>query len=948
MALSRFLWFRLVGGFIVSILGLLVIFGWHFHNTVLIQILPSFVPMQFNTALCFLMSGIGVLALDRFRWLSLLMGFAVAILSLLTLIQTIFGVSLGVDELFFKHYVDTLSSYPGRMAPNTALCFLLTGLTLFLNFFFSTKATFSICRLSLVLLIGLLGCVAVIGYCLGFDVAYAWGSLTAMALHTALGFILISLALLPSSWAAHFKFYRSKNYGFCLFVGVFCIAAFVLAWQGLVKYQDLVIKNLVGAKVSLLEDSFQSVLKERFEAVERIFARNQNGTQLGFWQDDSMSYLKHMKPLLVLSLKGLPEGSLRYLPGVKAANAKKWLLDCQSSFQNQLTTSIGPYRYVVNPQLFCLENAKGNMMAIFSTPKLFSSFFKNVEHSDFGIIAYQNQKLLYKHLNSESLFYRKQWQSEKAFHFLGQSWEMSVWPSADFVRESSSGFPLLFLLFGLLLSALLVILIRVVRSVNWKKELIRLQLAHLERQTKAISQVTAQKSRLLGEVTRQAEELKHMAYHDALTNMPNRMLFEQVAQNVLNTVKEEGGYAAILFVDIDNFKLVNDSLGHDFGDQLLQIISERFKSTLGESDLIARFGGDEFVMVIGAMRRSSDAGHVAKNLLTALIEPFEIEGQIIRVTASIGLAVYPNSGETLSELIRNADAAMYLAKGSGKNTFRYFSDELNQQSLRALQLENALKGAIVNDELYLNFQPIIDLETSDLYGMEVLVRWKNPELGQIPPDEMIPLAEQTGQIQAISNWIFDQALEQYSEWCKVFETPFKISINLSSAELTSPDCLKSIVSSLVKHGVDPNFVVLEITETALIKDFSVAKKVLEELADMGCHLFLDDFGTGYSSLSMIREFPIAGLKIDKSFVGDIETNQADSELVETVILLANRLKLQVVAEGIETERQLASLSAFKGVKGQGYILSRPLSAAGIVDLLSSLKQGGFSVVWPRK
>ncbi len=421
--------------------------------------------------------------------------------------------------------------------------------------------------------------------------------------------------------------------------------------------------------------------------------------------------------------------------------------------------------------------------------------------------------------------------------------------------------------------------------------------------------------------------LKIAAEHDRLTNMPNRDLFQKhINRGIELSDNGERRLFAVLFFDFDRFKVINDSLGHKVGDELLISIAQRFETELRPYDVAARFGGDEFVVMLNNLQSVDEAHEIANRLLTAFAEPHEIDGHSVRSTASIGLVTSDMGYSSADEIIRDADAAMYQAKAAGRGRVVNFDAEMHSQAIDRMSLEEDLEFAIARDELRLHYQPIISLESGKLEGFEALVRWQHPERGLVPPDSFIGIAEDNGFIIPMGDWVLRTASRQIQSWNERFGQSKRLfmNVNISKRQLTHPECVASLRNAIEELGVDPAVIKIEITESTIVDNRSDIISTLEEIRALGIRLAMDDFGTGHSSLSGLHRFPIDILKIDRSFIASMEESTELAAVVHSIVTLAQNLGMEIVAEGIETEAQIAILQAQEVQFGQGYLFSKPL------------------------
>ncbi|HEX8652255.1 MAG TPA: EAL domain-containing protein [Pyrinomonadaceae bacterium] len=437
---------------------------------------------------------------------------------------------------------------------------------------------------------------------------------------------------------------------------------------------------------------------------------------------------------------------------------------------------------------------------------------------------------------------------------------------------------------------------------------------------------------------KQAEQqLHHDAFHDVLTGLPNRALFmDHLNLAIARAQRREDQMFAVLYLDLDRFKVINDSLGHMIGDQLLVEIARRLDGCLRPGDTVARLGGDEFTVLIDDIKDEGEAIYVAERIKKELAKPFNLSGREVFTTLSIGIAPSTTGYERAEDMLRDADTAMYRAKSMGKARHEIFDKAMHARAINLLQLETDLRKAIEHQEFFIQYQPIVDLDNFNLRGFEALVRWRHPERGFISPIDFIPVAEETGMIIQIGEWVLREACRQIKRWQVVFpsDPPLFISVNLSGKQFTQVDLIHEVAYILSETKIDPHSLKLEITESMVMENIEAATEMLEELRALGVQLSIDDFGTGYSSLSYLHRFPIDTLKIDRSFVTQMSENNENAEIVRTIVMLAQNLGMDVVAEGVETNEQLALLRKLGCENGQGYFFSKPLDVAGAEKIIA--------------
>lgn len=433
--------------------------------------------------------------------------------------------------------------------------------------------------------------------------------------------------------------------------------------------------------------------------------------------------------------------------------------------------------------------------------------------------------------------------------------------------------------------------------------------------------------------------LRQIAFQDPLTNLPNRSQFHSRLTHALDTAKRNNQQVVVLYLDLDRFKVINDTYGHEKGDLLLKMVSDRLTSIARKNDTIARMGGDEFTVLLEGASVDSiiGASTFAKKILSLFTYPFRIDNHEFYVTSSIGISLYPNDGDNVTTLMKNADMAMYRAKEMGKNNFQFFSPELNEQAHRQLDMEGFLRHAVERNELELNYQPIVNAANGELNAIEALLRWENPDLGRVFPDVFIPLAESTGMIIPIGEWVLRTACRHIRRLRDAGWNDLKISVNISGRQLEQSTLVETVKSALDTANIPASCLILEITESLLMKNIKKTRAILQELRSLGVGLSIDDFGTGYSSLNSLMVLPIDTLKIDKSFIHEVTSNHQNLSLVQGIILIGHNLNLQVVAEGVETTEQARLLNTNGCDELQGYLFSRPLTLDKLTERLKETR-----------
>jgi diguanylate cyclase (GGDEF)-like protein/PAS domain S-box-containing protein len=429
-------------------------------------------------------------------------------------------------------------------------------------------------------------------------------------------------------------------------------------------------------------------------------------------------------------------------------------------------------------------------------------------------------------------------------------------------------------------------------------------------------------------------QIVYHAYHDPLTELPNRMLFMERLRLQLAQARRQRRRLSIIYCDLDHFKFVNDTLGHSVGDEFLQTVATRLKGLVREMDTVARVGGDEFVILIPDVSRAEDISIICQKLLASVAQPLQVEGRALQITASIGVASYPNDGEDAESLLRNADTAMYRAKEVGRNNFQFCTPELTSRAVERLNVQDGLRLALDRDELVLHYQPVVSLTSGRIVGLEALVRWQHAEKGLIMPGAFISVAEETGLILPLGEWVLHSASKQLKQWQKGGLPDLRMAVNVSARQFRERGLVTTIQQALSAADLNPHYLEIEITESIAMESAEVVVANLEALRSMSIGISIDDFGTGYSSLTYLKRYPINCLKIDRSFVTDVATNPADAGIVRAVVEMAHGMKLNVIAEGVETKDQFSYLQQYGCDEMQGYWFSRPLPVEAIDKLLA--------------
>ncbi|MDH5473162.1 MAG: EAL domain-containing protein [Gammaproteobacteria bacterium] len=486
----------------------------------------------------------------------------------------------------------------------------------------------------------------------------------------------------------------------------------------------------------------------------------------------------------------------------------------------------------------------------------------------------------------------------------------------------------------------------ITKPINWT--VLSHNLRYIHRSSTVLKELHSSEQRNLEiqkELRDQQIALDHMAHHDALTGLPNRILFNEHLTRAISISIRKGQKLAVLFLDLDDFKWVNDTLGHHVGDELLKEFSKRLNDALRSDDYVAtaddniitRFGGDEFIMILSDIKDEFGPCAAAKRIIESVKKPFIFSGREFHVGASIGISIFPTDGDNAEMLIKNSDVAMYHAKSLGKNNYQYFSEDLNNTVSNRLDMENKLRSAIANDQFFLLYQPQINIDNGNISGIEALIRWNDPETGLISPVDFIPIAEDTGLIMQLGEWLINEVCRQNREWQDAGYAAIRTSINISNVQFERQDLTGVLSHILEAYNINPELLEIELTERIYMANPERTSKILAELRARGITIALDDFGTGFSSLSYLRHYPIDTLKIDRSFICEINVSSDGEAVIEAIIQMAHAMKLKVIAEGVENHKQFEFLKQKNCDSVQGYYLYSPLPAEKIEELLRKIK-----------
>jgi diguanylate cyclase (GGDEF)-like protein/PAS domain S-box-containing protein len=869
-------------------LGFFVILGWLLDLDTLKGVLPGLPTMKVNTALCLMLGSISLALAQKtflchvknwrrgYRFLSFVAAGLMIWLGGLTLAQYGLGVDLNVDQWLVLQPEPTGSmAAPGRMAPNTAFTFVLLGIALI----WVHSSLLGLGSQIIVLLAAHVGFVALIGYLYKTTVLYGVGSDTGMAIHTALGTIALSVGVL------------------CLFPNRGWLALFWDSKLGSVMLRQL-LPIVIMAQLSI----------GLFAEVAQI--RNYYGVQA------SSAVATTLSLLLLSVLITWKAHRLNTLNAIEIQTRQRL-----EASQQRLSG--------------ILDNANDAIITTDQNQRII--LFNRGAESLFG---YSVQEVIGQPINLliPERFHTAHTQHVETF---GRSQQFSVVKDGGREifgrRQDGSEFPAMSSVSSQDIQGetLFTVFLRDITDLKKAEKALKIYSENLEIQVK---ERTEELSKSLLALQKSEEHLSHLAHHDTLTGLPNRLMLHIRLEQSIQQASRQRTKVAIAFIDLDHFKRINDSLGHQSGDSILQQVALRWRQILRANDSLARISGDEFVLILVDIENFTQVSLALARLMAALETPFQLIGQTypVHVTASIGVSLFPDNGLDASILLRNADTAMYRAKEEGRNTYRFYTGEMTTAAFEYMWLANALREALNRDELRLVYQPQIDLQSQNWVGCEALLRWQHPDRGHISPVEFIPIAEQSGLIQEIGVYVLKKACTQARVWLDDGVNIGRIAVNISAAQLQDPDFVRVVKAALGTSGLPPQCLELEVTEGTLMGRAESNIDQLEQLRKMGIHIAVDDFGTGYSSLSYLKQLPIDKLKIDRAFVRDIPKDTNDMAICSAILALGQALDIRIIAEGVETSQQADFLRSKNCHEAQGYLYSKPIEAEDIKHLFLGL------------
>jgi diguanylate cyclase (GGDEF)-like protein len=818
---------------LVICFGLTVLVGWHGHISSLVRYKQDTIAIVHNTALLFILSGFGSLAyVYQFRKTVCVVGVITLIFGILGLMQHIFNIDLNIDQLFFRHYDTIENKFPGRMAPNTAFCFMLSALALLLINNQRHFRDFTVIAAGLGMLIFSLAVVFISGYFTDLEHAYAWGNVTPMSMSTAIGFVLVATDIVFLSW------YKAVVRRFELF-------RFLPAWLTMsIFIATLLVVQKIGEQETI--NSYASGVPIMVFLV---------GISVAIF----VGLLAHVSVIALISTRDLKD-LLSVTRATMDATAEGILI-----FDNH--DEVVAY----NNQFLRIWNLTED---------------KNVPHTRQTL----SRAILSQVINKE--------------HYLLKRKEILLHPEAEHKDELK------------------------LKSGGYIERYVSPRISNGE----IIGRVCCYRD--ITEQKRLELKLLHLATYDALTDLPNRAYLLDLINRSIERCKKANTNMGLILIDIDKFSQLNDLFGRSKGDALIREVVARLKRVLPNDSMLGRIGGDEFLIIINELRHTENSEKMISKLMKAFIEPFNLFGHEVKISFCIGVAFYPKDGQDTDILLSNSDVALLLAKKEGRNSVQFYSQDMNVNSLEQLDLESQLHRAMEEEQFILHYQPIYDLKTKKLTGVEALVRWDHPQRGLIPPGDFIPMAEEIGLITQLGKWVLFAACKQARQWYDQGFSDLTIAVNISAHQFRYGMLVDDVKEALITSGMNATNLEIELTESVLIDRSEEVSNTLIELSGLGIRISIDDFGTGYSSFSYVKRFPIHKLKIDRAFISDATIDADGAAIVHAMIAMGKNLNMIVLAEGIETKAQLELLKTMGCDQGQGFLFSKPLKVEDCLKFFS--------------
>ncbi|MCO6442156.1 MAG: EAL domain-containing protein [Nitrococcus mobilis] len=885
-------------------LGTAVMAGWYLDVPTVVRPSQSFAPMQFNTALGIAIAGVGLLAgVFRQRWLGLVTAVLVFLLGLTSLIEDVTGVRLGIDTLFFHPFIMEVSTSPGHPSPNSSLALITLGVGIFL-FAWGLHRGWVCWATGLIgSVTTTIGAVSLLGYLTGVEAAFRLISQAGMALPTAVAFAVAGASL--TGFVAHTTQLGmpDRQIDWAPWAATLSVlVAAVFLWSGLRANESDYSKRRLTAEVYFLRQRIAAPIREDLEALQRMAWRLESaGVPPGAeWEADARRYLE-TEPYYVLlwvdkdfgirsaiSLVRPEQHNALRLPAIDdKSNAPLVELGGRKLFRSSVIElpEGGAGFYAFMP-IRRGQSVAGYLVALVDLDAVLLPLLEEYLQRGYRFVLFEGGNRLVLTGAAEPSAAWRSADYEVAIPVAGKNWRLVLCRMPKGAAATRTALPETVLVLGLMLAVLLGIALR-------SRQLLAVRASYLTRSKQGLEKEVAQRS----------EELAYLATHDALTGLPNRMLFSEHLRQALVEADRQNRRLAVICLAIDHFQEVNNSLGHAAGDDLLRAFSRRVARCLRRRDVLARLGGDEFVILCPRIAAADFTIGTAEKILSAMEEGFRAGSSEVVVTTSIGVALYPESGETTEALIKNADTAMRQAKAAGRNTYVLYGPELGKTALARVELRRALRYAVRNGELQVYYQPQVALADGRIVAAEALVRWERPGHGLVPPSSFIPLAEESDLIVQIDSEVLRHVAADLQCWSENALPLPRISINVSARQLYRGRLLDDFREVLDHYPAARRRLEVELTERLLVDAVPQNRRVLDALVELGVTFAIDDFGTGYSSFSYFRDFPIHTLKIDRSFIRHLAEEAADARITLVIIGLAKTFGMEVVAEGVELPAQ---------------------------------------------
>lgn len=910
-------------------LGSVVMAGWYLELEAVVRIHPSFAPTQFNTGLGIALAGLGLQGgAYRIPWLAVSCGVLVSLVGALSLVQDVTGVRLGIDTLFDDPFIKEMTLSPGRPSPNSSLAFIVLGVgTMCLAGGPRRRVAQWIAGIA-GSAAAVKGALPLLGYATGLEAAFRLVSGTAMGLPAAVAFMFagISVIGLAVSRTAARTPYRQIDWApwAALFAA---IVATVFLWKGLRATETLHMKHQLNAESHSLRAAISNDLQEDLEALQRMVWRMKAGSPATTpdWVQDAQRYLQTEPYQALIWLTpdlqiraAVPadwddrEVLLEMLERLATEKSVRQLTEPYLSSAKALPDG-HPGLYAILP-IAHQQGSPGYLAALLDVREMLRPLLEHYAERGYGSALMQGEKLIAGTRAGSDPTSPEPLVLEIPLPSVGADWRLQIFPVGEGPEISANSMPKTVLILVSLLAVLLGLVLR-------SRQLLATRAQHLSHSNRGLEL----------EIAEQGEELIHLATHDPLTGLPNLALFKEYMRPSLAAAKARNQRIAVLCLGIDHFQEINNSLGHANGDELLCAFAERLTRITRPTDILARLGGDEFVILIIEPDGYSYAKELAQHILEVMRVGFQVGGQEVAVTTSVGIAIYPKAGEDAETLVKSADAAMNQAKASGRNTYVLCGPELSKAAQARFEVRNALRHALRDGQLQVYYQPQVTLADGRIAAAEALVRWDRPGFGLVPPDQFIPVAEESDLIVQIDSEVLHRVAQDLQDWSESGELLPVVSVNVSARQLQQEYLLEDVRQVLAHFPAARGHLEVELTERLLIGAVPQHRYMLESLAELGVNISIDDFGTGYSSFSYFRDFPVHAVKIDRSFIEHVHRGGPDARIALAIIALANAFDITVVAEGVELPAQLDFLRQHGCARGQGWLFGRPMRAEAFIN-----------------